>query len=135
MAMASARAGTASTGASPRGADVSRGALTAAALACGGVAPRAGRPLARGASVAPRASNDNASPIADSVFNVATEKLPGGDKLTNEGILAFFLAGIAAFWLGGTAIKTFAVMIGFLFTAVKYMAMGIALVLIGIAAS
>ena len=31
--------------------------------------------------------------------------------------------------------KTFAVMIGFCFTAAKYFAMGIALVLIGIAAS
>ena len=89
----------------------------------------------RGASVAPRASNDNASPIADSVFNVATEKLPGGDKLTNEGILAFFLAGIAAFWLGGTAIKTFAVMIGFSLHRGEVHGQGIALVLIGIAAS
>ena len=53
--------------------------------------------MARGASVAPRASNDNASPIADSVFNVATESSLG-DKLTNEGILAFFLAGTPPGW-------------------------------------
>ena len=66
---------------------------------------------------------------------VSTEKLPGGDKLTNEGILGFFIAGFFAVWLGGTAVKTFAVMIGFFFTAAKYFAMGVALVLIGIAAS
>ena len=75
------------------------------------------------------------SRIADTVFNVSTEKLPGGDNLTNEGILGFFIAGFFAVWLGGTAVKTFAVMIGFFFTAAKYFAMGIALVLIGIAAS
>ena len=49
--------------------------------------------------------------------------------------LAFVLAGFLAVWLGGTFIKTFAVMIGFLFTAAKYFAMGVALVLLGVAAS
>jgi hypothetical protein len=112
---------------------VSAGALHAAALAC---ASQASSPASspRGRSLIARA-NGETSRIADSVFNVSTEKLPGGDKLTNEGILGFFIAGFFAVWLGGTAVKTFAVMIGFFFTAAKYFAMGIALVLIGIAAS
>ena len=92
----------------------------------------------RASSVLPRAASAGDAPrsqVATSVFNVATEKLPGGDKLSNEGILAFVLAGFLAVWLGGTFIKTFAVMIGFLFTAAKYFAMGVALVLLGVAAS
>jgi hypothetical protein len=92
----------------------------------------------RASSVLLRAASAGDAPrsqVATSVFNVATEKLPGGDKLSNEGILAFVLAGVLAVWLGGTFIKTFAVMIGFLFTAAKYFAMGVALVLLGVAAS
>ena len=111
---------------------VSAGALHAAALACASQASQASSH--RGRSLVARASGET-SRIADTVFNVSTEKLPGGDNLTNEGILGFFIAGFFAVWLGGTAVKTFAVMIGFFFTAAKYFAMGIALVLIGIAAS
>ena len=128
-ARASARA---TPGASRRVPGVSAGALHVAALACASQASQASSH--RGRSLVARASGET-SPIADTVFNVSTEKLPGGDKLTNEGILGFFIAGFFAVWLGGTAVKTFAVMIGFLFTAAKYFAMGIALVLIGIAAS
>tara|TARA_B110000977_G_scaffold191450_1_gene263586 strand:- start:3363 stop:3857 length:495 start_codon:yes stop_codon:yes gene_type:complete len=120
------------TGATTHKPAVSTGALHAAALACGSVGSV--KTNGRGRSVIAKASGET-SKIADSVFNVSTEKLPGGDKLTNEGILGFFIAGFFAVWLGGTAVKTFAVMIGFFFTAAKYFAMGIALVLIGIAAS
>jgi hypothetical protein len=128
-----ARASTnATTGASKGWPIVSTDAMHAAALACASVAPT--RASSRGRSLVARAQEET-SRIADSVFNVSTEKLPGGDKLTNEGILGFFIAGFFAVWLGGTAVKTFAVMIGFFFTAAKYFAMGIALVLIGIAAS
>ena len=105
---------------------VSAGALRAAALAC---ASRASRGFVASRSVARRARQRRTICIADTVFNVSTEKLPGGDNLTNEGILGFFIAGFFAVWLGGTAVKTFAVMIGFFFTAAKYFAMGIALVL------
>ena len=123
----------ATPGASRRMPGVSAGALHAAALACASQASsQASSP--RGRSLVARASGET-SRIADTVFNVSTEKLPGGDNLTNEGILGFFIAGFFAVWLGGTAVKTFAVMIGFFFTAAKYFAMGIALVLIGIAAS
>ena len=128
-ARASARA---TPGASRRVPGVSAGALHVAALACASQASQASSH--RGRSLVARASGET-SPIADTVFNVSTEKLPGGDNLTNEGILGFFIAGFLAVWLGGTAVKTFAVMIGFFFTAAKYFAMGIALVLIGIAAS
>ena len=128
-ARASARA---TPGASRRVPGVSAGALHAAALACASQASQASSH--RGRSLVARASGET-SRIADTVFNVSTEKLPGGDNLTNEGILGFFIAGFFAVWLGGTAVKTFAVMIGFFFTAAKYFAMGIALVLIGIAAS
>lgn len=128
-ARASARA---TPGASRRVPGVSAGALHAAALACASQASQASSH--RGRSLVARASGET-SRIADTVFNVSTEKLPGGDNLTNEGILGFFIAGFLAVWLGGTAVKTFAVMIGFFFTAAKYFAMGIALVLIGIAAS
>ena len=128
-ARASARA---TPGASRRVPGVSAGALHVAALACASQASQASSH--RGRSLVARASGET-SRIADTVFNVSTEKLPGGDKLTNEGILGFFIAGFFAVWLGGTAVKTFAVMIGFFFTAAKYFAMGVALVLIGIAAS
>jgi hypothetical protein len=128
-ARASARA---TPGASRRVPGVSAGALHVAALACASQASQASSH--RGRSLVARASGET-SRIADTVFNVSTEKLPGGDNLTNEGILGFFIAGFFAVWLGGTAVKTFAVMIGFFFTAAKYFAMGIALVLIGIAAS
>ena len=123
-----ARASNAAANHSPA---VFTGALTAAALTCVSVSPATSR---HRRSVVARASGESTR-IADSVFNVSTEKLPGGDKLTNEGILGFFIAGFFAVWLGGTAVKTFAVMIGFFFTAAKSFAMGIALVLIGIAAS
>ena len=122
----------ATPGASRRVPGVSAGALHVAALACASQASQASSH--RGRSLVARASGET-SRIADTVFNVSTEKLPGGDNLTNEGILGFFIAGFFAVWLGGTAVKTFAVMIGFFFTAAKYFAMGIALVLIGIAAS
>ena len=128
-ARASARA---TPGASRRVPGVSAGALHVAALACASQASQASSH--RGRSLVARSSGET-SRIADTVFNVSTEKLPGGDNLTNEGILGFFIAGFFAVWLGGTAVKTFAVMIGFFFTAAKYFAMGIALVLIGIAAS
>ena len=128
-ARASARA---TPGASRRVPGVSAGALHVAALACASQASQASSH--RGRSLVARASGET-SRIADTVFNVSTEKLPGGDNLTNEGILGFFIAGFFAVWLGGTAVKTFTVMIGFFFTAAKYFAMGIALVLIGIAAS
>lgn len=114
----------------------SRGALHAAALACGGVAPR-GRVVAKAAvsSRDPARKSNSADKENFGVFNVSTEKLPGGDKLTNEGILGFIVAGFLALWLGGTAVRTFAVMIGFIFTTAKYFVMGIALVLIGVAVS
>ena len=92
----------------------------------------------RASSVLPRAASAGDAPrsqVATSVFNVATEKLPGGDNLTNEGILGFFIAGILGLYLGSVAIRTFAVMIGFAFTGFKYVVMGISLVLLGVAAS
>lgn len=120
------------------------GAFHAAALACGGVpgtSPASLRAPSRASVVARAAvsSRDENAPKPKfenvGVFNVSTEKLPGGDKLSNEGILGFVLAAFLAFWFGTTAIRTFAVMIGFVFTTAKYFAMGIALLLIGVAVS
>ena len=96
-------------------------------------APRAG-------VVARAAASDGATPEKPKkesvgVFNVSTSKLPGGDKLTNEGILGFFIGGFLALWLAVTGVRTFAVMIGFVFTSAKYFAMGVALLLIGVAIS
>ena len=96
-------------------------------------APRAG-------VVARAAASDGATPEKPKkesvgVFNVSTSKLPGGDKLTNEGILGFFIGGFLALWLAVTGVRTFAVMIGFVFTSAKYFAMGVALLLIGVAVS
>ena len=109
----------------------SRGAFTAAALALG----HKTSPV-RGSKVVARAKAQGpATPLASNVFNIATEKLPGGDNLTNEGILGFFIAGILGLYLGSVAIRTFAVMIGFAFTGFKYVVMGISLVLLGVAAS
>jgi len=121
-----------------------QGALHAAAMVCAAPAPgpaRAVAPLRRVRGAAVRASAS--PPFKDSqprfenvnVFTVDTEKLPGGDKLSNEGILGFVIAGFLAIWLGSTTIKTVAVMIGFIFTTAKYFVMGIALVLIGVAVS
>ena len=45
------------------------------------------------------------------------------------------LAGVLGLYLLSVAIRTFAVMIGFCFTGFKYIVMGVALVLIGVAAS
>ena len=113
-----------------------RGAFHAAALACSRSSPT------RRAGVVTKAEAAGGDPAVDKpkfenvgVFNVSTEKLPGGDRLTNEGILGFALAAFLAFWFGTTAIRTFAVMIGFVFTTAKYFAMGIALLLIGVAVS
>ena len=109
----------------------SRGAFTAAALALG----HKTSPV-RGSKVVARAKAQGpATPLASNVFNIATEKLPGGDNLTNEGILGFFLAGVLGLYLLSVALRTFAVMIGFCFTGFKYIVMGVALVLIGVAAS
>ena len=94
-ARASARA---TPGASRRVPGVSAGALHVAALACASQASQASSH--RGRSLVARASGET-SRIADTVFNVSTEKLPGGDNLTNEGILGFFIAGFFAVWLGG----------------------------------
>ena len=105
----------------------SRGAFTAAALAFG---PGTGqmKTSPRGSKLVARAKTQGpATPLAGNVFNIATEKLPGGDNLTNEGILGLYL--------GSVAIRTFAVMIGFAFTGFKYVVMGISLVLLGVAAS
>ena len=113
----------------------SRGAFTAAALAFG---PGTGqmKTSPRGSKLVARAKTQGpATPLAGNVFNIATEKLPGGDNLTNEGILGFFIAGILGLYLGSVAIRTFAVMIGFAFTGFKYVVMGISLVLLGVAAS
>lgn len=117
-----------------------RGAFHAAALACGAVPGTSSRSSRAG--VVAKAGASSRGPIQNKpkyenvgVFNVSTEKLPGGDKMTNEGILGFVLAGFLAFWFGTTAIRTFAVMIGFIFTSAKYFAMGIALLLIGVAVS
>ena len=123
-----ARASNAAANHSPA---VFTGALTAAALTCVSVSPATSR---HRRSVVARASGESTR-IADSVFNVSTEKLPGGDSLTNEGILGFVVAGALAIWFGGTLFKTLAVMFGFIFTTAKYFMMGIALVLIGVAAS
>lgn len=121
----------------------------AAALSCGlGLAvTQAGRAVSascrapRAGVVARAAASDGArspeKPKKESVgvFNVSTSKLPGGDKLTNEGILGFFIGGFLALWLAVTGVRTFAVMIGFVFTSAKYFAMGVALLLIGVAVS
>jgi hypothetical protein len=111
--------------------------LSAAALARGAAAGKT-RPVKRGDLAVTSATfwgaKDPKYPNS-TVFNVSTEKLPGGDSLTNEGILGFVVAGALAIWFGGTLIKTLAVMFGFIFTTAKYFMMGIALVLIGVAAS
>ena len=116
-----------------------KGAFHAAALACG--TPIASRSSSSRAAVVAKAA-DAAGEVDKSkkyqnvgVFNVATEKLPGGDRLSNEGILGFVLAGFLALWLGTAAVRTFAVMIGFIFTCAKYIAMGVAILLIGVAVS
>lgn len=114
-----------------------KGAFHAAALACG--APFASRSSSSRAAVVAKAANaagevDKTKKYENvGVFNVATEKLPGGDRLSNEGILGFVLAGFLALWLGTAAVRTFAVMIGFIFTSAKYIAIGVAILLIGVA--
>ena len=115
----------------------SRAGLSAAALARGAAAGKT-RPVKRGDLAVTSATFWGAKDPKyqnSTVFNVSTEKLPGGDSLTNEGILGFVVAGALAIWFGGTLFKTLAVMFGFIFTTAKYFMMGIALVLIGVAAS
>ena len=129
------RRGTTTMGVMP-----AKGAFHAAALACG--APIASRSSSSSRAAVVAKAADAAGEVDKSkkyqnvgVFNVATEKLPGGDRLSNEGILGFVLAGFLALWLGTAAVRTFAVMIGFIFTCAKYIAMGVAILLIGVAVS
>jgi hypothetical protein len=69
------------------------------------------------------------------VFSMETSELPGGDKLTPEGVAVGLLFGFLALWLGSVSIKLISVTWALIWTTLKYSAIAGVLLLLGILAS
>lgn len=69
------------------------------------------------------------------VFSMETRELPGGDKLTPEGVAVGLLFGFLALWLGSVSIKLISVTWALIWTTLKYSAIAGVLLLLGILAS
>jgi|TARA_B100000683_G_scaffold34217_1_gene29881 hypothetical protein len=69
------------------------------------------------------------------VFSMPTKELPGGDKLTPEGVAVGLVFGFVAVWLAIVSIKLVSVTWALIFTTLKYGAIAGVLVLLGVLAS
>ena len=69
------------------------------------------------------------------VFSMPTKELPGGDKLTPEGVVVGLVFGFVAVWLAIVSIKLVSVTWALIFTTLKYGAIAGVLVLLGVLAS
>ena len=69
------------------------------------------------------------------VFSMPTKELPGGEKLTAEGVAVGVLVGFIALWLGSISIKLVSITWALIFTTLKYAAIAGVLVFLGIVAS
>lgn len=69
------------------------------------------------------------------VFSMPTKELPGGEKLTAEGVAVGVLVGFIALWFGSVSIKLVSITWALIFTTLKYAAIAGVLVFLGIVAS
>lgn len=69
------------------------------------------------------------------MFSMPTKELPGGDKLTPEGVVVGLVFGFVAVWLAIVSIKLVSVTWALIFTTLKYGAIAGVLVLLGVLAS
>jgi len=69
------------------------------------------------------------------IFSMPTKELPGGDKLTAEGVAVGALVGFVALWFASVTIKLVSITWALLFTSLKYAAIAGVLVLLGVVLS